>query len=174
MHSRAQGIKAYADCHGLRHFIIFIVLIDNLRPVTHAKYRRSGKGRTKKHRTAQVQAQARPKVRPLVLGVDRVRRVATGPSTGDGLQKVDPCRAAQATKLGEKARSEKTGWRRTGRARSMPWSCPHENPQHVHHGDGQHLESEAVRAVLALHAPQAHQSLRRPATASPCKESETR
>jgi hypothetical protein len=52
MHTSAQGIKAHADCHGPGHVIIFIVLIDNLCPVTNAKYRRSGKGRTKK-RTAQ-------------------------------------------------------------------------------------------------------------------------
>lgn len=54
----------------------------------------------------------------------------------------------------------------------MLWNCPYESPQRVRHGDGQHLGSEAAHAVLALHALQAPQSLRRPATAIPCKESE--
>jgi hypothetical protein len=54
----------------------------------------------------------------------------------------------------------------------MLWSCPYESPQRVRHGDGLHLGSEATRAVLALRARQVLQSLRRLATASPCKESE--
>ena len=54
----------------------------------------------------------------------------------------------------------------------MLWSCPYESLQCVRHGDGLRLGSEAARAVLALRALQAPQSLRRLATASPCKESE--
>ncbi len=54
----------------------------------------------------------------------------------------------------------------------MLWSCPYESLQCVRHGDGLRLGSEAARAVLALRARQVPQNLRRPATASPCKESE--
>jgi len=125
-------------------------------------------GGTKK-RAAQVQAQARPKVRLLVSEVDRVRRAATGPWRSNALQRGNKCRATKAKNTAGWARPKKTGWLRTGSARLMPWNCPHESHPHDRHGDGQHPGSEAIRAALALHAPQAHQSLQRPATASPCK-----
>ena len=64
---------------------------DNSCPLTHAMHGRSEKGKTKK-RTAQVQAQARLKVRPLVLEGVLIRRVATDPLEGHALQKLDPHR----------------------------------------------------------------------------------
>ncbi|PUE14626.1 hypothetical protein B9Z32_09010 [Limnohabitans sp. MMS-10A-178] len=55
----------------------------------HIRHRRSEKGKTKK-RTAQVQAQARPKVRPLVLEDVLIRRDATDTLEEHALKKVDP------------------------------------------------------------------------------------
>ena len=124
-------------------------------------------------RPAQGQAQARPKVRPLVLGVDLARRAANGPWRSNALKRGDKCLAAKVKKIAGKARLKKTDWRRTGRARSKRWSRPHESPQRDRHGGGQHLGSEAAHVALALHAPQVHQILQRPATANPCTELKT-
>lgn len=82
---------------------------------------------------------------------------------------VEPLPKDRGNKLEGKARPEKTGLNRKERARSMPWSHPHENLQRDDHGDEVHLESEEERAVLRGHGPPAHQHLQRQATASPCK-----
>ena len=88
MQTSPQDIKARVGCHGPNHVNKFIICIDNAYQFTHAKHRRSEKDKTKKS-TAQIQAQARPKVRPLVLGGVLIRRDATDPLEEHALKKVD-------------------------------------------------------------------------------------